>query len=385
MPVLTPLLVVQTREAAAAATGAAQLAKADAAATAQDREAVDAAAARVATDAASAAASASAADASARSAETAAGAAAAKSAAAGADAAATAQDREAVGTAAARVATDAASAAASALAADASARSAETAAGVAAAKAVASGAGAAATAQDREAVGTAAARVATDTASAAASASAADASARAAETAAGIARSPAASLYGLCGGSANAITVTAGLSGIAIGTEIRFRATAANTGPATLTVDGTGANPCRTITGAMLPAGYIRTTVDTVARYDGTYWVLGREIERGSNSNGEYERRADGAQTCTFSAITAAGPITTADGAIWRSAEYAWSFPASFVATTHLAPRGELRTSLPAWSKTRLVSNASASAMLFASTSLSYNFTVDFSVIGRWY
>ncbi|MPL92292.1 hypothetical protein SDC9_38390 [bioreactor metagenome] len=287
--------------------------------------------------------------------------------------------------AAAGAATDAASAAASAASADGHARAAETAAGSAAGSAAATGADAAATARDRVAVEAAAAGAATDAASAAASAASANGHARAAEAAAEIARSPAASLYGACGGSANAITVTAGLSGISPGTEVRFRATAANTGPATLNVDGTGAIPCRTITGAVLPAGYVRTTVDTVARYDGTYWVLGREIERGSNSNGEYERRADGAQTCTCSAITAAGPITTADGAIWRSAEYAWSFPASFVATTHLAPRGELRTSLPAWSKTRLVSNASASAMLFASTSLSYNFTVDFSVIGRWY
>lgn len=112
------------------------------------------------------------------------------------------------------------------------------------------------------------------------------------------------SVYGACGGSANAITVTTGRSGIAIGTEIRFRATAANTGPVTLNVDGSGAKPCRTITGDVLPAGYIRTTVDTVARYDGTYWVLGREIERGSNANGGYVRFADGTQICTMLATT---------------------------------------------------------------------------------
>ncbi|MFC5737473.1 hypothetical protein [Sinirhodobacter huangdaonensis] len=329
MPVLTPLLVVQTREAAAAATGAAQMAKADAVATAQDREAVNATAARVATDTASAAASAA--------------------------------------------------------AADASARAAETAAGVAAAKAVAAAADALAAAQDREAVDAAAARVATDTASAAASASAADASAQSAETAAGIARSPAASLYGACGGSANAITVTTGLSGIAIGTEIRFRAIAANTGPATLTVDGTGAIPCRTITGAVLPAGYIRTTVDTVARYDGTYWVLGREIERGSNGAGEYERRADGAQICTYSAVGAAGPIMTAEGAIWRSTEYSWTFPASFTATGNLAVNGSLRTGAAAWNKVRVTGISSASVMLFAANSNVNNFTVDFNAIGRWY
>lgn len=193
------------------------------------------------------------------------------------------------------------------------------------------------------------------------------------------------SIFGTYGGTANAITVTAGLQGVSVGTEVRFRATVANTGPATLTVDGTGAIPCRTITGAVLPAGYIRTTVDTVARYDGTYWVLGREIERGSNGAGEYERRADGAQICTYSAVGAAGPITTAEGAIWRSTEYSWTFPASFAATGNLAVNGSLRTGAAAWLKVRVTGISSASVMLFASISRDANFTVDFSAIGRWY
>ena len=193
------------------------------------------------------------------------------------------------------------------------------------------------------------------------------------------------SLYGTYGGSANAITVTAGLSGIAPGTEIRFRATKANTGPATLNVDGSGAIPCRTITGAVLPAGYIRTTVDTVARYDGTYWVLGREIERGSNANGEYVRFADGTQICTYSAVGAAGPITTAEGAIWRSTEYSWTFPASFAATGNLAVNGSLRAVAAAWNRVRVTGISSASVMLFAASSNANTFTVDFSAIGRWY
>lgn len=228
----------------------------------------------------------------------------------------------------------------------------------------------------------------TSAADAGASAMAAAASAQAAETAAGIARSPAASLYGACGGSANAITVTAGLTGIAIGTEIRFRATAANTGPATLNVDGTGAIPCRTITGAVLPAGYIRTTVDTVARYDGTYWVLGREIERGSNANGEYVRFADGTQICTYSAVGAAGPITIAEGALWRSWEYSWTFPASFTTDTNLAVNGSLGALLAlgvAWLKVRVKDTTGAGMMLLAARSNANNFTVNFSAIGRWY
>lgn len=241
------------------------------------------------------------------------------------------------------------------------------------------------TAQDRVDAEAAAASAATSATSAAASATSAEASAMAAEIAAGITRSPAESLYGTYGGSANAITVTVGLAGISTGAEVRFRATAANTGSVTLNVDGSGAKPCRTITGAVLPAGYIRTTVDTVARYDGTYWVLGREIERGSNANGEYVRFADGTQICTYSAVGAAGPIMTAEGAIWRSTEYAWTFPASFAATTHLAPRGEVRTGAAAWSKTRVVSFSSASVMLFAANSNANSYTVDFSAIGRWF
>ncbi|MPL74071.1 hypothetical protein SDC9_19880 [bioreactor metagenome] len=117
-----------------------------------------------------------------------------------------------------------------------------------------------------------------------------------------------------------------------------------NTGAATLVIDGTGAKPCRTITGQALPPGYILTTADTVARCDGTYWVLRREIERGSNANGEYVRFADGTQICTYSAVGAARPIMTAEGAIWRSTEYSWTFPASFTATGNLAVNGSLRT-----------------------------------------
>lgn len=215
-----------------------------------------------------------------------------------------------------------------------------------------------------------------------------DASAAAMRATLGVAAAPASSVYGACGGSANAITVTAGLSGIATGTEIRFRATAANTGPATLNVDGSGAIPCRTITGAVLPAGYILTTATTVARYDGTYWVLGREIERGSNANGEYVRFADGTQICTYSAIDAAGPITIAEGALWRSGEYSWTFPAGFATNTNLAVNGSLGALLAlgvAWLKVRVKDTTGAGMMLFAASSNANKFTVDFSAIGRWY
>ncbi|VDS08857.1 hypothetical protein PARHAE_02042 [Paracoccus haematequi] len=120
------------------------------------------------------------------------------------------------------------------------------------------------------------------------------------------------------GGSANAITLTAGYVALVRGTQVRFRATAANSGAATINLDGLGARQCRTITGAVLPAGYIRTDVDTEATYDGTYWVLDRQIESGTNANGSYLRLANGYQRCLNGLLSSA------------SGETIWAFPAAF-------------------------------------------------------
>lgn len=123
------------------------------------------------------------------------------------------------------------------------------------------------------------------------------------------------------GGSANAITATAGLTSLD-NAQIRFRATAANTEGATLNLDGLGAKACRTVRGVALPAGYIRTGVDTVATYDGTYWVLDRAVEYGSNANGTYTRWADGTQNCRT--------VIRADYSTTSILAAFWTFPAAF-------------------------------------------------------
>jgi hypothetical protein len=126
-------------------------------------------------------------------------------------------------------------------------------------------------------------------------------------------------------GTANAITVTTGLSLAALttGMEIRFRATAANTGATTINVDGLGAVSALTITGAALVATYIRTDVDTVARYNGTNWICDRQIENGSNGNGKWTRFADGTQFCEGIARTAIFDSAT-------RLQIAENFPAAF-------------------------------------------------------
>jgi hypothetical protein len=105
------------------------------------------------------------------------------------------------------------------------------------------------------------------------------------------------------GGTANAIALTPAYARAAytVGDEFRFRATASNTGATTINVGGLGVKTAVTVTGAALPSGYIRTDVDTVCVYDGTNFVVQREVEKGSNANGSWIRYADGRLHCFVS------------------------------------------------------------------------------------
>ncbi|WP_313569891.1 hypothetical protein [Comamonas terrigena] len=105
--------------------------------------------------------------------------------------------------------------------------------------------------------------------------------------------------FGTYGGTANAITLTSVYpqTSLVRGQTKTFRATAVNTGATTINVDGLGAITAVTVTGSGLPAGYIRTDVDTVARFDGTYWVVDRQVQYGNNVNGTFILRADGSAT----------------------------------------------------------------------------------------
>lgn len=80
------------------------------------------------------------------------------------------------------------------------------------------------------------------------------------------------------GGAADAITLTTAygstVPALKAGDQFRFRATANNTGATTINVDGLGAIAAITITGVALPAGYVRTDVDSVAVYNGTNFVV---------------------------------------------------------------------------------------------------------------
>lgn len=185
------------------------------------------------------------------------------------------------------------------------------------------------------------------------------------------------------GGTANAITLTAGFVALKPRLQVRFRATASNTGNATINLDGLGAKNCVTVTGAALPSGYIRTDADTIATYNGTVWEIDRQIERGSNSNGEYVRLSDGTQICANS-ITAT-ITTSAVGSVHRNTDGSWTFPAAFVGATPIV--GLTVNGIVVWgtvSSTTLT--GVGNIVIWSAGALTSSSVISrLSAIGRWY
>lgn len=116
-----------------------------------------------------------------------------------------------------------------------------------------------------------------------------------------------ADIFAVYGGTANAITLTTGkpFAAVPVGAQIRFLATAPNTGAVTIAVDGLPAVDARLETGAALPAGHVRTDVETIARFDGTNWVVRRHISRGGALEPTLAFTTPG--TSSWAAVTGSG------------------------------------------------------------------------------
>lgn len=191
-------------------------------------------------------------------------------------------------------------------------------------------------------------------------------------------------------GTANAIVLTqTGFSTLLVNQEVVFKATSANTGATTINLDGTGAIACVTMNGAALPSGYIRTDTITRARYNGTNWVVDREPEYGSNSDGEYWRYADGKQECSIEVNNDAVAWTTADGSFFRAASTAtWNYPKPFASGARPAfSFGVSIASRLGGVSYGAIYNSSLLWYGWASTSAAAGVTklVSLSVTGRWY
>lgn len=191
------------------------------------------------------------------------------------------------------------------------------------------------------------------------------------------------------GGTANALTLTTNylpaksLSYVS-GTRWRGRVGTTNTGASTVNVDGLGIKSLVTVTGAALPAGYIRTDVDTEFTYD---FVLdkvkvGRETEYGSNANGEFWKYADGRLDCGFTATTSVTTVNSS-GSVFLASSPAYTFASPFISTPKVIVSGAdsgsglsaLRTSLTTTTVTVNCYGASVSGKV----------TPEYTATGKWY
>lgn len=186
-------------------------------------------------------------------------------------------------------------------------------------------------------------------------------------------------------GTANAIVLTPASAAVraayAVGDQFRARIGTANTGATTVNVSGLGVKTCLTVTGAALPAGYIRTDADTVMTYDGTNFVVDRLAEYGSNANGEFWRYADGKLDCMISELTT-DAVSNAHGSIFRSNTLTWTLPAAYI---DRAFGGEPRfVGVGPWSGSAGSAISGISMRAYAAASVG-TATFNWSATGRWY
>ena len=109
----------------------------------------------------------------------------------------------------------------------------------------------------------------------------------------------------------------------------------------------------------------------------------GAVLQHGSSANGQFERLANGWQTCLRADLSAAN-VTTAEGSVFRSADISWTFPAAFLAGSKpvVQVTGE-HTALIGASIVAL-SNTAATVRVKAATAIAGAVTLQASATGRW-
>lgn len=110
----------------------------------------------------------------------------------------------------------------------------------------------------------------------------------------------------------------------------------------------------------------------------------GAVIERGSNANGEYTRFADGTQICR---VRMAGqPTNTAIGAVFRSNDINWTYPAAFGAEPSLVASVAGASNLWANARASTTGNTTtAIARMFNFQTDANAWDISIMAIGRWF
>lgn len=111
----------------------------------------------------------------------------------------------------------------------------------------------------------------------------------------------------------------------------------------------------------------------------------GAVIERGSNSNGEYVKFADGTMICT-GVYTASNYSSTAYGQVFSTAVDNISFPATFIATPSVNCDPKYLSGYRLWSPVHAPNKTYFSAYVFSYNAFSaVTFDLFFIAIGRWF
>lgn len=109
----------------------------------------------------------------------------------------------------------------------------------------------------------------------------------------------------------------------------------------------------------------------------------GAVLQHGSSANGQFERLANGWQTCLRADLSAAN-VSTAEGSVFRSADISWTFPAAFLAGSKpvVQVTGEHAALIGA--SIVALSNTAATVRVKAATAIAGAVTLQASATGRW-
>jgi hypothetical protein len=134
--------------------------------------------------------------------------------------------------------------------------------------------------------------------------------------------------------------------------------------------------------GAWGPWRRMITIQGTVSQSGGV--ATGAIFERGSNSNGEYVRFADGTQICTR-AVSASLAIDTAFMGGFRSAAQTWTYPAAFTGTPVVVPVARNLTAFGAVSANVPGTTSATYAVTAVALQTDATREVSLTAIGRWF
>lgn len=109
--------------------------------------------------------------------------------------------------------------------------------------------------------------------------------------------------------------------------------------------------------------------------------ATGAILERGANANGEFLRLADGKMICTRSNLSTPN-ASTALGALFRSADVPWTFPAAFAAAPVVCGQVD---DFDSWLATGVPGTGSCTLRALSAVAKGSALTLRVTAIGRWF